>query len=127
MSGDVIEINLNDINVFEKGEKGQRTELRTVKRGGKVFQRKTRVGRKDEKPMDIPKISDISFDLFADDVKDAIDDKGVDTISEMDDIDIGYYITDFVPEEYSLRYGTEKLRDEFEEKLLEAFKNKYQK
>ena len=41
-----IEIELD--NVIEKAEKGQRTELRPVKRGGKVFQRKTRVGTKDD-------------------------------------------------------------------------------
>lgn len=38
----MIEINLRKL------ERGVRTELRTVKRGGKVFQRKTRVGRKEK-------------------------------------------------------------------------------
>jgi len=40
-----LEIELD--SMIEKAEKGQRTELRQVKRGGKVFQRKTRVGVKE--------------------------------------------------------------------------------
>ena len=35
-----------DLCSLEKVERGQRTELRTVKRGSKIFQRKTRVGKK---------------------------------------------------------------------------------
>ena len=42
----MIEIDLNDINVFGKT---QREKMVTVRRGGKTFQRKQKVGKKDDK------------------------------------------------------------------------------
>lgn len=75
----------------------------------------------------IPKMSDIGFDLYADDVKTAIDNSKSDTLDNIDEYTIHYYIEEQTPEEYSLRHGTEDLRDEFQKKLYDTFKAKYMK
>ena len=86
---------------------------------------KKKPAKKKETKSDIPKMSDMNFDLYADLMNTIIDDSRTDDLSTMDKYDIYYYIGDLVPEEYSLQYGTEKLQNEFEKKLYNAFKAKY--
>lgn len=134
--GKMLEIDLSSI-AFRKA---QREKMVTVRRGNTTYQRRQKVGKKDpdkdkktvkkpakkkEKTLDIPKMSDINFDAYAEVMMAAIDNSGVDTLSDMDENDIFYYIEDQTPVEYSLRYGTEKLQNEFEKKLYTAFKSKY--
>jgi hypothetical protein len=131
----ILEIDLSDIAL----RKAQREKMVTVRRGNTTYQRRQKVGKKDpdnkksakktakkkEKTLDIPKMSDINFDAYAESMMAAIDNSGVDTLSDMDENDILYYIEDQTPVEYGLRYGTEKLQNEFEKKLYTAFKSKY--
>ena len=77
----MIEINLNNIN---KTEKGLREEMRTVRRDGKVFQRKTRVGTKDSGEVGGPTFESLSAKL--DDIKNKMDlaDRKLDNIENED-------------------------------------------
>ena len=115
-----IESELNEIL-----EKAKTKKKILVHRGGKTFYREQEVGRKEESEKYVPKMSDINFDLFASDMKEAIDDSRTDTMDNIDEYDIYSYVQNCTPDEYNLRDGTQKLRDEFEKKLYETFTKKY--